>query len=73
MVFLIFLKIKMQNITRLFPFSIQEIIKERGGDFQFSEEGWDGFMVSDGRLISGQDPSAAGLVAEKVIETLEQL
>ncbi|MFS4492436.1 type 1 glutamine amidotransferase domain-containing protein [Maribacter sp. 2308TA10-17] len=58
---------------KTFPFSIQEILKERGGDFQFSEEGWDGFMVSDGRLISGQDPSAAGLVAEKVIETLQQL
>ncbi len=58
---------------RTFPFSIQEIIKERGGDFQFSKEGWDGFMVADGRLISGQDPSAAGLVAEKVIETLQQL
>lgn len=58
---------------KTFPFSIQEIIKERGGNFQFSEEGWDGFMVADGRLISGQDPSAAGSVAEKVIETLQQL
>ncbi|WP_350293173.1 type 1 glutamine amidotransferase domain-containing protein [uncultured Croceitalea sp.] len=58
---------------KTFPFSIQETIKERGGDFQFSEEGWDGFMVSDGRLISGQDPTAAGLVAEKVVETLQQL
>lgn len=58
---------------KTFPFSIQEIIKERGGDFQFSEEGWDGFMVSDGRLISGQDPSAAALVAEKVVETLQQI
>lgn len=56
-----------------FPFSIQEAIIERGGDFQFSEEGWDGFAVSDGRLISGQDPSAAGLVAQKVIETLKRL
>lgn len=56
-----------------FPFSIQQLITERGGNFQFSEKGWDGFMVSDGRLISGQDPSAAELVAEKVIETLQQL
>lgn len=53
-----------------FPFSIQQIIVERGGDFQFSENGWDGFMVSDGRLITGQDPSAAGLIAEKLVEML---
>jgi len=58
---------------KTFPFSIQEIIMERGGDFQFSEEGWDGFMVADGRLITGQDPSAAVSVAAKVIETLQQL
>lgn len=57
---------------KTFPFSIQETIVQRGGDFRFSEKGWDGFTVSDGRLISGQDPSAAGLVAEKVIETLKQ-
>jgi putative intracellular protease/amidase len=34
-----------------FPFSIQQIIEERGGDFQFSSEGWDDFMVAYGRLI----------------------
>jgi len=57
---------------KTFPFSIQETILERGGDFQFSKKGWDGFMVSDGRLITGQDPSAAAMVAEKIIETLAQ-
>lgn len=56
-----------------FPFSIEQIIKERGGDFKFSSEGWDGFMVSDDRLITGQDPSAAALVAGKVVRTLQQL
>ena len=56
---------------KTFPFSIQQIILERGGDFQFSEEGWDDFMVSDGRLITGQDPSAAASVAKKVVATLQ--
>ena len=55
-----------------FPFSIQQIIVERGGDFKFSEKGWDGFMVSDGRLITGQDPTAAGLIAEKLVEMLNK-
>jgi len=58
---------------KTFPFSIQEIIKERGGNFQFSENGWDGFYQVDERLITGQDPSAAAIVAEKIIETLQQL
>lgn len=57
---------------KTFPFSIQQKIVERGGNFEFSEEGWDGFYLVDGRLITGQDPSAASKVAEKVIETLKQ-
>lgn len=56
---------------KTFPFSIQQIIKDRGGVFEFSDEGWDGFMVSDGRLISGQDPTSSDLIARKVIEILE--
>lgn len=58
---------------KTFPFSIQQTIIERGGDFQYSEDGWDGFYQVDGRLITGQDPSAAAMVAEKTIETLQQL
>lgn len=56
-----------------FPFSIQSIITERGGDFRYSEEGWDGFTVADDRLITGQDPTGAAKVALLVIEKLEEL
>lgn len=54
-----------------FPFSIEGIIKERGGNFSCSKEGWDDYFVVDGRLISGQDPTASASVARKIIETLE--
>ena len=58
---------------KTFPFSIEEAIKERGGNFIYSKKGWDGFYQVDGRLITGQDPSAASKVAELIIETLQQL
>ncbi|NER16579.1 type 1 glutamine amidotransferase domain-containing protein [Spongiivirga citrea] len=58
---------------KTFPFSIQQLIIERGGDFQYSSKGWDDFMIADGRLITGQDPSAAASVARKVVETLQRL
>lgn len=54
-----------------FPFSIEKLMIKHDGDFQYSKEGWDRFMVSDGRLITGQDPTAAGLVAEAIIRMLE--
>ena len=56
-----------------FPFSIEEKLRANGGDFSFSEEGWDDYSVADGRLITGQDPTAARSVAQKVIEALQQL
>lgn len=55
-----------------FPFSIQEKITGNGGDFQYSEQGWDNFVVIDGQLITGQDPSASATVAIKVIEFLKK-
>lgn len=55
-----------------FPFSIQQLIVERGGIFDFSEEGWDGFSVVDNRLITGQDPSSAGIVAQHIIKKLKK-
>ncbi|MEM6319288.1 MAG: serine hydrolase [Bacteroidota bacterium] len=57
---------------KTFPFSIEEKLKARGANFVYSREGWDGFAVEDGRLITGQDPSAAGLVAEKMIAQLAE-
>jgi len=56
-----------------FPFSIEQKLKENGGDFRYSEEGWDDFSIEDGRLITGQDPTAARSVAKIVITKLQQL
>lgn len=54
-----------------FPFSIEQIVQERGGQFSYSEQGWDAYYVKDGKLITGQDPSGASIVATKIVEALE--
>jgi len=56
---------------RTFPFSIEEIIAENGGNFVHSDKQQDNFYVVDGRFITGQDPSATTIVAQKVIEAIE--
>ena len=58
------------NYYKTFPFSIEEIIKERGGNFSYSKEGWDNYYKVDDRLITGQDPTAAASVAKQIINTL---
>jgi len=61
------------NYYKTFPFSIEEIIKERGGKFSYSKNGWDNYYKTDGRLITGQDPTAAATVAKEIIKALKQL
>ncbi len=56
-----------------FPFSIEEIIKERGGKFSYSEKGWDNYYKVDGRLITGQDPSSAATVAKEILKKLKTI
>jgi len=55
-----------------FPFSIEEEVKAHGGIFQYSEEGWDGYLEIDNRLITGQDPTSSASVAKAVIEALKE-
>ena len=60
-------------MPQTFPFSIEQKLKDNGANFEYSKEGWDDFSIADGRLITGQDPTAARSVAKKVIQTLNTL
>ena len=57
---------------KTFPFSIEEIIKERGGKFSYSDKGWDNYFKVDGRLITGQDPTASSSIAKEIIKQLNK-
>lgn len=61
---------KEASYYKTFPFSIEETITERGGNFSYSIDGWDNYFKVDGRLITGQDPTAAASVAKQIINTL---
>lgn len=55
-----------------FPFSIEKMIIQNGGKFSYSQKNRDQYYQVDGRLITGQDPSSAKIVAQKIIETLNK-
>ncbi len=55
---------------KTFPFSIEQIVNDNGATFQYSKKGWDGFYVIDGRLITGQDPTATAIVAKEVVKQI---
>ena len=63
---------KSKAYYQTFPFSIEEAIKENGGNFSYSKKGWDNHYVVDERLITGQDPSSSATVAVHVIKMLKK-
>ncbi|WP_316839671.1 serine hydrolase [Pedobacter gandavensis] len=56
---------------KTFPFVIDQAIKSNGGHFVYSDNGWDGFTIVDGRFVTGQDPSSASKMTHEIIALIE--
>lgn len=57
------------GLTKAVPFSLENRMKELGGKFEKGQN-FKPFVISDGQLITGQNPKSALPAAEKVIEIL---
>lgn len=62
---------KEKEYYKTFPFAIDQAIKNNGGNFVYSEKGWDSFVVVDGRFVTGQDPSSGTKMAQEIITLME--
>lgn len=54
------------------PFSLQDELKNRGGNYSMADKPFDTHVVTDGRLITGQNPGSARAVAEAVVAALQE-
>ncbi|GAB3930944.1 type 1 glutamine amidotransferase domain-containing protein [Mucilaginibacter myungsuensis] len=52
------------------PFELEDALIDRGGKYSAAAE-WQAHIVTDGRLVTGQNPASATGVAESVINLLE--
>jgi len=59
--------VKMQNVV---PFPLETKLIERGAKFEKSGL-WQPHVVTDGRVVTGQNPQSAKAVGEAVLELLE--
>jgi putative intracellular protease/amidase len=57
------------GLTKVVPFSLENRMKELGGKFEKGQD-FKPFVVSDGQLITGQNPKSSILAAEKMVEIL---
>jgi putative intracellular protease/amidase len=61
---------KSVKLDQVVPFLLENRLKELGGNFEKSED-FKPFVVSDGQIITGQNPASAFLAAQKVIQIMK--
>ena len=57
------------GLTTVVPFLVEDMLKENGGDYSKSAD-WQSHVVSDGLLITGQNPASSAEAARAVLEKL---
>jgi putative intracellular protease/amidase len=60
---------EMVKLDKTVPFSLENKLKELGGKFEKTEN-FKPFVVSDGQIITGQNPASSFLAARRVVEIL---
>lgn len=64
---------KLAELESAVPFLTETELGARGGNYSKHEEPWKPFVISDNRVLTGQNPASTPLLAKKVVEALEHL
>jgi putative intracellular protease/amidase len=56
--------------TNMVPYSLEDMLKERGANYEKGAANWGPFAVQDGLLITGQNPASAEITTRKLIASL---
>lgn len=58
------------ELTDVVPFLVEDMLKKNGGNYKRGED-WASFVVTDGLLITGQNPASSAEAAEKLVGLLQ--
>ena len=58
------------QLTDVVPFLLEDELKKKGGIYSKKED-WASYVVTDGLLITGQNPASSKEAAEKLLEVLQ--
>ncbi len=59
------------GLTNIVPFLLEDELKTKGGIYSKKED-WASYVVTDGLLITGQNPASSKAAAEKLLELLKE-
>ena len=57
------------ELSDIVPFLVEDELKAKGGHFSRGED-WASYIVTDGRLITGQNPASSAAAATTLLQTL---
>lgn len=57
------------GLTNVVPFLVEDMLKEKGGNYSKGDD-WQPYVVSDGLLITGQNPASSEPAAEALLKIL---
>ena len=58
------------ELTDIVPFLVEDMLKTNGGKFERADD-WASFVVTDGKLVTGQNPASSEAAAQKLLELLK--
>lgn len=58
------------QLTKVVPFLVEDMLKSNGGLYQKGAD-WQSFVVTDGKLITGQNPASSAAAARAVVAQLQ--
>ncbi|WP_077528757.1 type 1 glutamine amidotransferase domain-containing protein [Vreelandella utahensis] len=59
------------GLSKVVPFLVEDMLEANGADYRCGDD-WSSFVVRDGRLVTGQNPTSSAETAKAVLNTLEQ-
>ena len=57
------------GLTDVVPFLVEDMLKANGGDYRKGDD-WASFVVTDGKLVTGQNPASSEEAARKLLALL---
>ncbi|MFE0406768.1 hypothetical protein ACFW19_33370 [Streptomyces nigra] len=59
------------RVDKLVPYNAEEKAKQRGALYEKATLPFVSYVVTDGNLVTGQNPGSAKATAKKVVESIE--
>jgi putative intracellular protease/amidase len=60
------------GLTDVVPFLVQDMLVDKGGEYSKAAD-WQPYIVTDGKLVTGQNPASSAAAAQAVLDQFKGL